>query len=133
MEQLEKSYFFVKANKAIGPLKLNELFENKIGRNTFIWTNGMDKWERLKSITTLHKEWLDYKHSKQERTSDNVIFSKKNYSILFILLGIITISFFIFKSNIIDFYDKSNNRSFSHGYNNMSSNFKSFISNNGNI
>ena len=128
MEQPEKSYFFVKANKAIGPLKLNELFENKIGRNTFIWTYGMDKWERLKSITTLHNQWLDYQYEKQKQPSTHVIFWKKKYLIPLFLFLIISISFFLLQFNITDFSEKSNSNSISHGYNNVSSNFKSFIS-----
>lgn len=48
-----KEYFFLKGKTQNGPFTIEQLSNKEITSETFVWTEGMENWEKLKDIPEL--------------------------------------------------------------------------------
>lgn len=51
----DKEFFYAKGDDKIGPRSLEELKTLKLGGDTLIWYDGIDKWTEIKAIPELYK------------------------------------------------------------------------------
>jgi hypothetical protein len=52
---MDTKYFYVKDNKPVGPLTIEDLLEKDVSTKTYVWTKGMEQWAMLESIPELFK------------------------------------------------------------------------------
>lgn len=52
-----KKYYFLRGEQKMGPYTIDELKQQDIDRQTWIWFEGLDKWTRLNEITELIEVW----------------------------------------------------------------------------
>jgi hypothetical protein len=45
-----EKYFYLKNKKQYGPCTIDELKKRSIGRNTMIWTEGMEEWLPIEEV-----------------------------------------------------------------------------------
>lgn len=50
-----KEYFFLNGTEQHGPLNIEELIEKRLSNEIFIWTEGMENWQKLKDLPELVK------------------------------------------------------------------------------
>lgn len=52
-----KKYYFLRGEQRMGPFTVDELKQQDIDRQTWIWFEGLEKWTRLNEITELIEVW----------------------------------------------------------------------------
>ncbi|EIJ39295.1 DUF4339 domain-containing protein [Galbibacter orientalis] len=100
-----KEYFIFINNKKTGPYKLSELDVLKINKNTLVWTNGMDQWQKAAEVSEINSLLDKAPPPLPTHVNDGFyLYLKKNYKYIFLTFGISLIAGYYIHENFFDYW-----------------------------
>lgn len=95
---VQGEFYFVENNVPVGPFSLDELLTKNITKKTYIWTNGMENWQRIESLPEVLEKFNFGKVQPQTSDRSNNIESISNRKGInksifkYLLVGLLIIS-----------------------------------------